>query len=147
MFKFKNTKAFKSICLILAGSVLFASCHTTQYVSLQDDYNAQLKGKNHAEIIELLGPPDRTTSDGKDGEILIYEVKSQQGYSAKGKYSNSLNLTESKKQTSVFVDGNKMCYSVKTDDIKEVKVFDVKKTIVAVFLLSIGGICLLISAN
>lgn len=147
MFRFKYTKAFKSICLLLASSILLISCHTTQYVSLQDDYNAKLNGKTHAEIIELLGPPDRTTSDGKDGEILIYEVKSQQGSSAKGKYTNSINLTETKKQTNVFVDANKVCYNVTTDDVKEEKVFDKKKTIVGLGFVGIITVWLLIAAS
>ena len=102
------------------------SCNTIQYVSLQDDYNAQYNGKTHSEIIELLGPPDRTTSDGKGGEILIYEVRSQQGdYSDSG----SVNLTESKKQTCYFVDENKVCYNVTTDDVKEEVVYSKSLTI------------------
>ncbi|MBR3567627.1 MAG: hypothetical protein IKN94_05080 [Salinivirgaceae bacterium] len=147
MFKFKNTKAFKSICLILASSILCMSCHTTHYVSLQDDYNAKLNGKSHAEIIELLGPPDRTTSDGKGGEILIYEVKSQIGASAKTKYTNSINLTETKKQTNVFVDENKICYNVTTDDVKAERVFDKKKTIIGVGFVGIITVWLLIAAS
>lgn len=121
-----NTKAFKSICIILSCSIFLMSCNTIQYVSLQDDYNAQYNGKTHSEIIELLGPPDRTTSDGKGGEILIYEVRSQQGdYSDSG----SVNLTESKKQTCYFVDENKVCYNVTTDDVKEEVVYSKSLTI------------------
>ncbi|MBR5643468.1 MAG: hypothetical protein IKW77_04720 [Salinivirgaceae bacterium] len=147
MFRYRNTKAFKFICLTLACSVLLTSCHSTQYVSLQDDYNAKLNGKTHAEIIELLGPPDRTASNGKDGEILIYEVKSQKGSSANGKFTNSINLTETKKQTNVFIDGNKVCYNVTTDDVKEEKVFDKKKTIVGLGLVGILTVWLLIAAS
>ena len=147
MFRFKHTKAFKVTCLVLACSIFLTSCHTTQYVSLQDDYNAKLNGKTHAEIIELLGPPDRTTSDGKDGEILVYEVKSQQGSTAKGKYINSINLTETKKQTNVFVDANKVCYNVTTDDVKAEQVFDKKKTIIGVGFMGIIAVWLLIAAS
>ena len=146
MFGFKNTKMFKSICLILACSILFSSCHTIRYVSLQDEYNNQLKDKNYAERVEMLGPPDRTAPDGKGGEILIYEIKSQQGYSAKGKYTNTINLTETKKQTNIFLNEDKICYNVKSDDVRPEKVFSVGRTIGLVVPVTIGGILILLSA-
>lgn len=146
MFKFRNTNAFKSICLILACSILLTSCHTIQYVSLQDEYNAQLNGKKYAEIVELLGPPDRTTPDGKGGEILVYELKSQEGYSG-GKYSNSIHLTEKKKQTNVYLDENKVCYKVNTDDVKPVEVFSKGKTVGLVVPLVVGTLLLILIAS
>lgn len=120
-----STKTIKSTLFILACSFLFTSCYTTQYVSLQDDYNAKLNGKSHSEIIELLGPPDRTTSDGNGGEILIYEVKNQKGHYG----SNSINLTETKKQTNIFIGEDRICYNVKTDDKKPEQVFSLPQTI------------------
>ena len=136
---------FRSICLILACSILFMSCHTIKYVPLQDEYNAQLKGKSYAEIVEMLGPPDRISPDGKGGEILIYEIKSQQGYSAKGKYTNTINLTEVKKQTNIFLNERKICYNVKSDDVRPEKVFSVGRTIGLVVPVTIGGILVLLS--
>ena len=57
---------------------------------------------------------------------MIYEVRSQQGdYSDSG----SVNLTESKKQTCYFVDENKVCYNVTTDDVKEEVVYSKSLTI------------------
>ncbi len=146
MFKFKNTKAFKSICLILASSILCMSCHTTQCFPLQDEYNTQLNGKTYAEVVELIGPPDRTISDGKDGEILIYEVRTQQGSQHYGRYSSSINLTEKKTQTSVYLDANKKCYKVKSDDVRCEKVFSLGKTLGLVIPLSVAGLIILISA-
>ena len=117
------------------------SCYATQYVSMQDDYKAQYNGKTHAEIIELLGPPDRTTSDGKGGEVLIYEVKKQKGgYSDSG----SVNLTESKKQTCFFVDENKVCYNVTTDDVKEEMVYSKGLTIVSLLFCGFLGLFILV---
>ena len=78
---------------------------------------------------------------------MIYEVKSQKGSSANGKFTNSINLTETKKQTNVFIDGNKVCYNVTTDDVKEEKVFDKKKTIVGLGLVGILTVWLLIAAS
>ena len=139
-----NTKMFKSICLILSCSILLMSCYATQYVSMQDDYKAQYNGKTHAEIIELLGPPDRTTSDGKGGEVLIYEAKSQQGGYSEG----SVSLTESKKQTCFFVDENKVCYNVTTDDVKQEIVRNKGISIGGfVFLGFLGVLLIVIAAN
>ncbi|MBO7143351.1 MAG: hypothetical protein J6T71_02880 [Paludibacteraceae bacterium] len=136
-----KSKTFKSICLLLSCSIILASCYSTKYVSLQDDYNAKLNGKSYADIIVLLGPPDRTTPDGKNGEILIYEVKSQQGYSA----SNSIDLTESKKQTCIFVDENKICYNVTTDDKKEEMYYDKPKTIASLLLFGVLGLVIILT--
>ena len=120
------------------------SCYATQYVSMQDDYKAQYNGKTHAEIIELLGPPDRTTSDGKGGEVLIYEAKSQQGGYSEG----SVSLTESKKQTCFFVDENKVCYNVTTDDVKQEIVRNKGISIGGfVFLGFLGVLLIVIAAN
>ena len=137
-----NTKSFKSICLLLSCAILLMSCYSTKYVSLQDDYKAKCNGKSHAEIIELLGPPDRTTSDGKGGEILIYELKRQQGgYSDSG----SVNLTESKKQTCIYVDENKVCYNVTTDDIREEMYFDKPRTIATLVFCGIIGLVIVLT--
>ena len=137
-----KSKTFKSICFLLSCSIILASCYSTKYVSLQDDYNAKYNGKSHAEIIELLGPPDRTTSDGKGGEILIYEVKKQKGgYSDNG----SVNLTESKKQTCIFIDENKICYNVTTDDKKEERYYDKPKTISSLVFFGVLGLVIVLT--
>ena len=146
MFRFKYTKAFKSICLILASSIFCMSCHTTQCIPLQDEYNAQLNGKSYAEIVELIGPPDRTAPDGQGGEILIYEVRTQQGTQSFGRYSSSINLTEKKTQTSVYLDANKTCYKVKSDDVRCERVFSLGNTLGLVIPLSVVGLLLIISS-
>ena len=139
MFRFRNTKAFKVTCLILACSIFLTSCHTLECVPLQDEYNAKLNGKSQVEIIELIGPPDRTVSDGQGGEIMVYEIKSQQGNVSKG----SINLKENRLQTSVYIDGNKICYKVKSDDQKCEKVFSTRKTIAVLVLCMFIGIPLI----
>lgn len=140
MFLSTNTKTFKSICLILSCSILLMSCYTTQYIPLQNEYNAKFNGKTYTEIVELVGPPDRIVPDGKGGEIMVYELKKQQGYDVNG----SVNLLESKNQTSIYVDENKVCYKVKSDDVKVKEVYDPGKTlglgftIIAVLLITTG---------
>ena len=122
------------------------SCHTTQCIPLQDEYNAQLNGKSYAEIVELIGPPDRTAPDGQGGEILIYEVRTQQGTQSFGRYSSSINLTEKKTQTSVYLDANKTCYKVKSDDVRCERVFSLGNTLGLVIPLSVVGLLLIISS-
>ncbi len=56
---------------------------------------------------------------------MVYELKKQQGYDVNG----SVNLLESKNQTSIYVDENKVCYKVKSDDVKVKKVYDPGKTL------------------
>jgi hypothetical protein len=107
---------------------------------MQDDYNAQYNGKTHAELIELFGPPDRTTSNGKGGEVLIYEAKSQQG----GYSESSVSLTEFKKQTCFFVDENKVCYNVTTDDVKEERVYSKSLTIAGLLFCGFLGLFILV---
>ena len=123
------------------------SCHTTQCIPLQDEYNAKLNGKTYAEIVELIGPPDQTVSDGQDGEIMVYVTRSQQGRQTFGYVSSSINLTETKTQTNVYIDGNKKCYKVKTDDVRCEKVFSLGKTLGLVIPLSVLGLILILDSN
>ena len=146
MFRFRNTKSFKSICLILASSIFCMSCHTTQCIPLQDEYNAKFNGKTYAEIVEMIGPPDQTVSDGQGGEIMVYVTRSQQGCQTFGYVSSSINLTETKTQTNVYIDQNKTCYKVKTDDVRCEKVFSLGKTLGLVIPLSVVGLLLIISS-
>ena len=136
MFFSTNTKAFKSISLILACSILLVSCYTTQYSPLQNEYNAQFTGKTYAEIVEKVGPPDRVVPDGQGGEIMVYESKKQRGYAING----SVNLLESKNQTSIYIDENKVCYKVKSDDVKTREVFDPGKTLGLGFTILAGAL-------
>ena len=139
-----NTKAFKSISLILACSILLVSCYTTQYIPLQDEYNARFNGKTYTEIVELVGPPDRIVPDGQGGEIMVYENKSlngeYEGIATGGITSGSINLSESKKQTSFFVDENKVCYKVKTNDVRAEEKFTVIKALDVFAVILVGFI-------
>ncbi len=73
---------------------------------------------------------------------MIYEVKKQKGgYSD----SNSVNLTEFKTQTCFFVDENKICYNVTTDDVKEETYYDKTKTIASLVFCGVLGLFIIIS--
>ena len=132
-----NTKLFKSIGLMLICSVIIVSCKSTKEVSLQDDYNKKLKGKSYTEIIEMLGAPDKTVSDGNGGEILIYEAESK-----KNTTPTSLNISEHIKQTCIYIGENKTCYKVKTDDTKKEKTYSPGKTAGLVLPLIALGVVL-----
>ncbi len=73
---------------------------------------------------------------------MIYEVKKQQGeYSDNG----SVNLTESKKQTCIFIDENKICYNVTTDDKKEERYYDKPKTIASLVFCGVLGLVIVLT--
>jgi len=65
-------KKIFNIVLVAALAVMsFGACST--YVSLEPLANKEWQGKTHAQIIQSYGAPDRETSDGQGGIILVYE--------------------------------------------------------------------------
>jgi hypothetical protein len=54
---------------------------------------------------------------------------------------------ENKQQTSVYLDANKVCYKVETDDVKPVKVFSKGKTVGLVAIIAVGIILIATSAE
>jgi hypothetical protein len=77
-------KMMKWIAIILT-MIGLASCTAVEPQQSQQDKAQEIADKNRAamdswlgahksELIAQLGPPDRVTSNGLDGEILIYET-------------------------------------------------------------------------
>jgi len=60
------------IGLFLFFSILIPGCETSKSIAKQFD---PWMGHNKHELIMQWGPPTQTTSDGKDGEILIYATR------------------------------------------------------------------------
>lgn len=64
------------LAILLIASTLLSSCGTqskVQYISCYDDYCTRYIGKSHKQLISDLGAPNRETSDGDGGTIIIYE--------------------------------------------------------------------------
>ena len=58
---------------LLLFSVLLSSCTVTNFISMKDELTSKFIGMQQHEIIKMLGAPNRETSDGLDGVIMVYE--------------------------------------------------------------------------
>lgn len=70
-------KVLTSILIIL----FFTSCYTSRskQVAQLESILQSYMGKHKSEVIQSLGPPTRYDSDGKGGEILIWESSTNVG--------------------------------------------------------------------
>ena len=121
--------------LLLVGIVLTAlfstSCRTTYNVSLQPELENLLIGRTYAEIVDAFGAPDRTTPDGRGGQIIVYEDIQLQTNGTINPWTKSVSLaTESSKGfIHIYITDMDVCYQVKTNREKEVSEFSKGKTI------------------
>ena len=120
----------KKAVLILSILIGLSSCHTTKLVPMQDNIKADNLGKTTAQIIETNGAPDRETTDGKDGKILVYESKSSVGTAVYRGYGvSSITSAERKEFMQFFIDKDTgKCYDVKTNVNKKTKQFSKGRT-------------------
>lgn len=120
------------LCLV-AVPVLFSSCSVTNYVPAQADYNAYWAGRSYADIIKAYGAPDRETSDGSDGVILVYErsfvtTTTEPDYPFYGPYhyyrpwgfGPSIRTTTATTNDYVhfYITADNVCYQVRTNQMK-----------------------------
>jgi len=66
-------KAFRTISLFVVALIAAVSCSETVYAPIENSLNAAWVGKTRADVIRSYGAPDRESSDGENGMILIYE--------------------------------------------------------------------------
>lgn len=104
------------------------SCYSTQTVLLSgQELTERYVGKTGKEIIRMMGPPTRETTDGGDGTILIYEANA--GNTTKvtyTKYNTYYKTTQNPDEYSWFyLDSKGMCTYVKTNCLtKQVRARD-----------------------
>ena len=116
----------KLFCLIIAVLSL-TSCSSYRYtVSLQPEYEKMYVGKSHNYIVSAMGAPDRTTTDGNGGQILIYErtvMLSQQVATNvdvwSGTYTPGSYSTTNTSYVHFFVNQSGNCYRVNTNLTEE----------------------------
>lgn len=142
----KNQKVMRnslSKLTIMAIACLFTSCMsyvpTTSYVSMEEDYAKAFVGSHHNVIVSSLGAPDRQTSDGAGGTILIYEKVTTTSNSNSNSIATAYNVnyysktytpgaqtntntvtTQNTSYIHVFIGADGVCYGVKTNHEKEV---------------------------
>lgn len=107
-------------------TALFAlsSCATAKYVSVEDDMNNEWVGRRHSEIVREFGAPDRETSDGKNGTILVYESITRSYRTDEDTHFGyfdpdyTTTISENRSYIHFFIEGNGVCYLVKTNHVK-----------------------------
>lgn len=116
-----KTSLYLGIILLLSVT----SCSYKHLVSLQPEYESMFLGKTHNYIVSTWGAPDRTTSDGDGGQILIYERTSMLSQAVAtninvwtGTYTPGTYTTEETLYVQLFVDKQGKCYLVKTNHAK-----------------------------
>lgn len=144
-------KLTKVIAAFLTVCILMTSCYTTQNVLLSsDELRTLYVGKTRKEIIQMMGPPTRETTDGGDGSILIYEANA--GSKTKATYNEYLNTTYYKTTQNpdnyswYYLDSKGVCTYVKTNCLtKRARAYNATATTVLVIelgLLGLLGFCL-----
>lgn len=130
-------KLLSKLAVIMFMSCLFMSCSATRTytykVSKEKDYQEAFIGASHNEIVSAFGAPDRETSDGAGGTILIYERTTTSTTSdsqaaaynvnyfnktyTPGVHSNST-TTQNTSYVHIFIDKDGVCYNVKSNHQK-----------------------------
>ncbi len=139
-------KNFTKIGLIvIIISCLFSSCtmYKTIRVSVEDEYKKLFIGRNHNFVVSRMGAPNRETSDGAGGKILIYEQTTTYSSGSTIATANNVNYynrtytpgaetnTVSSQKTDfihVFVNKNNICYNVKSNIYEEYQEVDEEAT-------------------
>lgn len=118
----KNLKLF---ILFIAIIPLLSSCWSTQYISLQDEYNNEWKGASKKEIILKWGIPNKEIDMDNDESVLVYEdnvIHTNVYEEAKRRDRETDATTKIDRQYKEFyLDNNKNCYAVRTNEVREIR--------------------------
>ena len=106
---------------------------------MEEDYAKAFVGSHHNVIVSSLGAPDRQTSDGAGGTILIYEKVTTTSNSNSNSIATAYNVnyysktytpgaqtntntvtTQNTSYIHVFIGADGVCYGVKTNHQKKV---------------------------
>lgn len=136
----KNVKLF---ILIIALIPLLSSCWSTQYISLQNKYNQEWKGSSKKEIILEFGIPDRILDLDDDESVLVYENNVNQtnvnGEIGRRDFeAESITKTERQQYKEFYLDNNKICYSVRTNEVQEIRQSEPVRTAILVGSIATG---------
>ena len=109
---------------LLTALLALSSCATAKYVSIENDMNNEWVGKRHYDIVTEFGAPDRETSDGKNGTILVYETITRSYRTDEDTHFGyfdpdyTTTISENRSYIHFFIEGNGICYLVKTNHLK-----------------------------
>ena len=104
----------------IAGlAAILALCSCSSYNNLSSSYktgteyyNETYRGCSHADIVKVFGAPDRETSDGADGYILVYETFHNSSYVDRFGYIENNTY---KRYIQFFMSADGICYNVRTN--------------------------------
>lgn len=130
-----KTPVIALLMTVLALGMAVCSCSNTKYVSAQPEVEAAWVGKTYSDIVQVNGAPDRESSDGNDGIILIYENVRTYANTYGNNYGpgwygpwyggrSSSYSTEVRNEIDYiqfFIGTDKVCYKVKTNLMKPLK--------------------------
>ena len=100
--------------ILVAVALCAVSCYVQKEYLDEPQYSEQYLGLSYGDIIDLLGPPERTTSDGRGGTILIYEDVTT---TSKGYMDSDGGRMTSKRDVQylhLYVSDSDSCYRVRT---------------------------------
>lgn len=114
----------KFLAILLITATLLSSCATqskVHYISCYDEYCQRYIGKSHKQLISDLGAPNRETSDGDGGTIIIYEkITEHHNLSSTGDYG--LYTSGTTKSTvsflHLYINSDGVCYNVATNHMQ-----------------------------
>jgi hypothetical protein len=102
------------IFILLAVTLCATSCTTPRYVSAEPYYNDEWVGRSYADIVQTFGAPDRESSDGLGGSIIVY----QDGITEMiGGYYGPTIIRNGENYVQYFIGDDDVCYKVMTDHV------------------------------
>ena len=123
----------KFLAIILIATTLLSSCATqskVHYISCYDEYCQRYIGKSHKQLISDLGAPNRETSDGDGGTIIIYETITEHHklnfnantylYAPAASTNGNIQGTTSSSISflHLYIDSEGVCYNVDTNHMQ-----------------------------
>lgn len=121
----------KKILSLILFALTLVSCSTTHRVSYSQSAIDGYVGCTHEELVQRLGAPTETVSDGNDGYILVY-VGNKDLFRYDSKYASKAGTLP---KAQFYMDKNNVCQKVRVDDTDSIKVTNVGGTIALVLLI------------
>ena len=139
-------KRIAHFVFLLAISLILCSCWSSQVIPLQNQYNEQWRNVSKNDIIRQFGIPNRIV-DIEDGEsVLVYE-NYEHNTVLEGKAHFRSVEAESKTNSErfyveFFLDKDKKCYQVRSNETKEIKKSEPVQTAILVGSITTGVVLL-----
>ena len=137
------------LCAALSSCSVMESAFTSpRLVSAEADYNATWQGRKYADIVRVLGAPQRSVSDGQGGMIHVYENNYTEAYSSGGMMMGpfypdyTTTISNHRDFIEFYMNDNDVCYMVKTNYTKqEGREFNpIKSFVSTVFIVTLGSL-------